>query len=48
MAAPVRFLQKGPCYLGLHANVAVSVLREVSFNTVLLDATFIGRSESES
>ena len=31
---PVRFLQGSPCYLGLHANVAVSVLREASVNAV--------------
>ena len=29
------FSAKGPCYVGPYANVAVSVLREMSMNTVL-------------
>ena len=36
------------CYLGLHASVAISVLREVSFNAVLADTTFPRGSEPDS
>ena len=43
----MRFLQGGPCYLGLHANVAVSVLR-VSEKTVLTDTTVLSGSEADS
>ena len=42
MAAPA-FSAKSPCCLRLDADVAVSVLREVSFNTVLARYHFPSR-----
>ena len=40
---------RSPCHLGLHADVAVSVLREVSANTVLARYHFFPRgSEADS